>query len=214
MRISTEVTTRADVPDCLFATDNAYGIPLLDRRYEGTHVDLPVMTWGATRRNQTMPGTYHFYTQDYRFEALWSDPSPVINSRCVSVVEPNFTTSEQMPAAVAIYQTYRKRWLARLWQTFSIRTFVDLNVAPQWYDLNLAGVPRGWRAYMTRGYSERLDSLDHEYAQAIERAGTDDIVFAVYGGGKRVSFWCQERGLIHVQETMDLAKDCVRKVEA
>jgi hypothetical protein len=199
-----------DVPDCLFPTDNDFGIPVLDLRYEAVFVDLPVRTWGSTSRNQKMPGTWHFYTDDYRFSALWTDPSPLINSLCVAAVECNFTTSEQMPAAVAIYRTYQKRWLARFWQAHGVRVFVDLNVAPEWYDLNLQGVPRGWRAYMTRGYADRLDSLDNEYCLACERAGTEDILFAVYGGGKPVAEWCRSRGVIHVPETMAVRKELVK----
>jgi hypothetical protein len=203
---SPSLVRRSDVPDALFPTDNDLGIPVLDRRYEASFVELPVMTWGATRRNQVMPGSWHFYTEDYRFTSLWADPTPVINSRCVAAVEPNFTTSEQMPAAVAIYQTFRKRWLARFWQSHGIKIFVDLNVAPEWADLNLTGVPAGWRAYMTRGYADRLTSLDDEYRLATERAGSTDILFAVYGGGRPVRAWCHSKGVIHVPETMDVAK--------
>lgn len=145
--------TRRDVPDALFATDNALGIPLLDVGLQATYVHLPVRTWGSVKRNQVMRGTWHFYTDDYRFEALWTDPSGVVNSECNAAVEPNFSTSEQMPEVVGWYQIYRKRWLARYWQSHGIPVFVDLNVAPRFYYANLLGVPRGWRSWMTRGSS-------------------------------------------------------------
>ena len=204
---ASSLVRRSDVPDALFPTDNDLGIPVLDRRYEASFVELPVVTWGAIKRNQVMPGTYHFYTQDYRFEALWGDPTPLINSQCVAAVEPNFTTSAQMAPAMAIYQTYRKRWIARFWQAHGLRIFVDLNVSPDYYDLNLQGVPAGWRAYMTRGYADRLWCLEAELALATERAGSSDIVFAVYGGGETVREWCQGKPMVtYIPETMDVRK--------
>lgn len=196
---------RGDVPDALFPTDNEFGIPSLSLDGQAEYCHLPVVTWGSVKRNQTMPGTWHFYTDDYRFDAIWQDTSPVINSQCVAAVECNFTTSEQMPAAVAIWQIYRKRWLAKFWQSQGIKIFVDLNVSYDLAELNLLGVPRGWRSYMTRGYSEYLEQIDDEYLVAKEHCGGDPI-FCVYGGGERVKRHCFYHDYIWVPETMDVAK--------
>lgn len=38
---------------------------------------------------------------------------------------------------------YKKRFLARAMQEKGIGVFVDLNVAPKFYKLNLMGVPKG-----------------------------------------------------------------------
>src|SRR5690606_5282009 len=65
--------------------------------------------------------------------------------------------------------------------------------------LNLVGVPRGWRAYATRGYAERLDDLDREYQIARDRCGSEPL-FLVYGGGQPVQAFCQSRGYLHSQE--------------
>ena len=99
-----------------------------------------------------------------------------------------------MARAFALFQIYRKRWLARWWQSVGIRVFVDLNVAEQFYDLNLLGVPNGWKAWATRGYNERVDSTEREYQMAIEYAGTPSILFVVYGGGKKVKEACKSNG--------------------
>lgn len=198
--------TRRDVPDALFASDNPFGIPTLDGRLQAEYTHLPVMTWGAVKRNQVMRGTWHFYTEDYRFEALWSDPSGVVNSRCVAVVEPNFTTSEQMPRAVALYQIYRKRWLGRYWQSRGIQVFVDLNVAPAWVEDNLFGVPRGWNAYMTRGYYNRTEALGNELTLARRHSGLENPLFVVYGGGAAVRCFCEREGVLYCPETMDVRK--------
>jgi hypothetical protein len=202
--------TRADVPDALFPTDNDWTIPLLDVRGQASAVDLPVVAWGSVVRTARMPGTWHFYTGDERYTALWSDPSPVANSACVNAVEPNFSIYDQMPRAVALYRIYQKRWIARFWQSLGIRIFADLNVAEPHADLNLLGIPDGWRAWATRGYEERMDATEREHGLACARAGTDDLLFLVYGGGKAVADLCGRHGWVHIQERMTVAREARR----
>lgn len=199
---------RANIPDCLWPSNNDAGVPLLDLRLQADAVDIPVQVWGEIKRGTLCKkgGTVCFYTEDYRFEKLWKDPSPLVNSKVVNIVEPNFSVYQQVPPAVALYNTYRKRWLARYWQSKGLRVFVDLNVAPYFYEVNLLGVPDGWRAYATRGYSERLDHLMLEHALACKKAGHDDLLFLVYGGGLAVKKACQSHGWIWCPETMDIAK--------
>jgi hypothetical protein len=191
--------TRYDVPDALFATDNDWGVPLLDAKVQPIALDVPCRAWGKVPRKSRFNGTYHFYTDDYKFEALWDDPSPVVNSGCVAAVEPNFTTTKEMPRAFGLFQIYRKRWLARFWQTFGIKVFVDMNVSAMFYDLNRLGVPAGWKAFCTRGYTAQLDAIEAEHAIAAEIAGGDPV-FVVYGGGKAVWEHCKAKGYIWVAE--------------
>jgi len=196
--------SRADVPDTLFATDNDWGIPTLDANLQARSIDLPVTLWGASARKVRMRGTWLFYCDDYRFEALWKDPSAVVNSQCVNAVEPNFTIGPQTPRAVALWQIYRKRWLARWWQSYGVRVLVDMNVdATTFSDIMLLGVPRGWGAYATRGYSERQEFTLAEYALACEWAGRSDIVFLLYGGGVECKALAQAQGWVWISEHMD-----------
>lgn len=188
------------VPDAVWPSDNDWGIPLLDINLQATALDLPFETWGASERKRRMLGTWHFYTQDYRYEALWKDPTPIIETGAVNLVEPNFSCYNQMARAFALFQIYRKRWMARYWQSFGIKVFADLNVAEPFYDLNLLGVPAGWKAWATRGYSERIASAEKEYKMAVERAGTSSILFVVYGGGKQVKAACQSNGWLWFDE--------------
>jgi hypothetical protein len=191
---------RQDVPDALFPTDNDWGVPLLDLAVQATSVDLPVCVWGASGRKARMNGTWVFYTEDYRYMALWADPSPVVNTRCANAVEPNFSCYSQMPRAVGLWRIYMKRWLARWWQSCGVKVFADLNVAPEFYDLNLLGIPHGWKAWATRGYTERMNYTEQEYDMACERAGTSSITFLVYGGGKQVSEMCRNHGWVWIEE--------------
>lgn len=195
------------VPDAIWPSDNEWGIPLLDINRQAKAIDQPWAIWGAMSRKSRMNGTWLFYTEDYRYEALWADPSPLLNSNCANAVEPNFSCYENMPPAVAIWQIYRKRWIARWWQSYGVRILVDLNVAVNHADLNRLGIPAGWSAFATRGYAERISATHAEYeiAQSIAGEGVTPL-FVVYGGGKAVKAECQRMGWLWLQEDMDTAK--------
>jgi len=194
------------VPDALWPTNNPLGIPLLNPHLQAHALDLPFTAWGTRARRDKMTGTYHFYVDDYRFTALWKKPEMLFKSKCVNAIEANFTCSEQMPMAVGIYRIYQKRWLARYWQSGGVYIFVDLNVHPKFYEVNMMGVPRGWTAWATRGYNERTDRTIQEWELACTWAETSDILFIVYGGGKDVRRLCMKRGWIWVSEQMDVAQ--------
>lgn len=194
---------KLDVPDALWASDNQLGIPSLLLSMQADALDLPLVIWGSVSRKTRMNGTWGFYTDDYRYEALWKDPSLLLATNCVSAIEPNFSIYNQTPPAVATWQIYRKRWMARYWQSKGIRVFVDLNVNKTFAEDNLIGVPAGWSSFATRGYGERLSELKFELGLAQGVAGKKDILFVVYGGGKDVKIFCMDNGLIHVPEQQD-----------
>lgn len=197
------------MPNTTWPSDNAAGVPtlLLDR--QAGVVDLPFSRWGRETRKSRMRGTWHFYTDDSRFNGLWSRPQALVNSACVAAAEPNFSVHAQTPAAVAIWQTYRKRWLARYWQETGVRVLVDLHVAAEHAEANLMGVPAGWRSFATRGSVVRLDALDAEHAIATRVAGDRGkvpILFVVYGGGAAVAERCRSRGWIWFPEEADAVR--------
>lgn len=193
----------SDVPDAAFPTDNIWGIPVLRESYQADFVDLPFTQWGAIGRNRRMPGTYSFYVDDYRFSALWKNPRKVVDTGCISAIEPNITLTLQKPLAYVIAAIYCKRWIARFWQENGIRMFVDMNVPPEYQKWNLMGVPAGWRAYSTHGYNGRIKAMKEEYQYACQHAGTKDILWVVYGGGKEVKAFCEKKKWIHIPEQFD-----------
>lgn len=186
-------------------SDNEYGIPLLIKERQADAFDTPVEVWGAKRR-KSGAGTYVFYTDDTRFNALWSYPDRLPKSSCVTVVEPNFSIWDHTPVAVGLWQIYRKRTMARYWQMKGVRLIVDLNVAAWATFYNLCGVPKGWKAYATRGYTDDLESLEREMKVARHHAETDEILFMVYGGGEMVRGWSMDHGLYWVPENSDITK--------
>lgn len=197
-----ELADLAFVPDCVYPSDNDWEIPLLDidMQSEPGRVEIPFVCFGEQRRTFKMNGngTLHFYTDDYRFTRVFEHPEQIINHHPAVIVEPNYSLFVETPLAYGMYLIYKKRWIARTLQRHGIRVLVDLNVAPKWYKANLIGVPKGWRAFCTRGYSDRMMHLDYELDIARMVAGTTDVLFVVYGGGEEVKQWCKRHKAVYV----------------
>ncbi len=191
-----------EAPDAAWATDNEFDIPLLDINLQAPMLVLPLSIWGATSRKRRMAGTWAFYTEDYRYTRLWKEPGEVLATYCAAAVEPNLSCYSQMPRVVGLWRIYQKRWIARYWQSFGLPVIVDLNVAERFQDDNLLGVPKGWKSYATRGYTERIDATEREYEIACSHAGTSSVLFVVYGGGRAVEARCKERGWLWFPEEM------------
>lgn len=172
--------------DQLFHTDNDLEIPTLNLDMQAIECQIPFLCFGEQKRTYNLngSGTLHFYTDDYRFQSIYEHPEKIYNQHnpC-NIVEPNFSLFNETPIAFGIQALYKKRWLARAMQEKGIRVFVDLNVAQKWYQLNMIGIPRGWRAFATRGYSDRLNNLEFEYAIACDWAEGAEPLFVIYGGG-------------------------------
>lgn len=179
--------------DVTFPTDNDWGVPLLDIDRQCDMLPAPFVAWGSMARPTRMPGCYHFYVDDSKFAALWRNPRAILESHCTAVVEPNYSTSEQLPLAKVVWDVYRKRWLARFWQAQGINVLVDLNVAHACTDVNLLGVPKGWTAFATRYTSEGIAAIEQQYKAAQEHTGCKPSL-VVYSGGREVQRACQERG--------------------
>jgi hypothetical protein len=159
-------------------------------------LELPVNRIGAKARGTRIEGqTLHGYTDDYRINGLWKDPSWLINSGCRALVEPNFSTNGEMPKTVALSYVYAKRWIARWAQSYGIEIWADMAMNPEHADIALLGVPKGWKAYATYTYITGYDDewLFRQYEQAKAHAG-DWCMFWVYGGESHVQELCQENG--------------------
>lgn len=65
----------------------------------------------------------HFFLDDYQFTRLWNRPDAYINvlSQFSCVLSPDFSLYADFPAAMQIYNHYRKHWLAAYWQQLGIK---------------------------------------------------------------------------------------------
>lgn len=189
------------VEDRIYSTDNEFDIPVLDcTKQAKTCLLLPVSAYGSDSRQRTGISTYHFYVDDYRFASLWKDPLKIVRSGVKEVVEPNLSLFDSTPIAYGLQQIYKKRWISRFWQTHGINVYADLNVSRKFYKYNILGIPKGYNAFATRGYSDRPVSLLCEYEIAQDISGLENPNMIVYGGGETIKKICNEKQIIYIEQ--------------
>lgn len=201
-----EAFYRSMFKDVLYSTDNDFDIPLLLKEQEAGKLELPFSPWRANSRLRKDVATYHFYVDDYRFEHLFKDPIKLLMSGCRAVVEPNCSCHDQTPIAWGIQLIYKKRWLARYFQECGIKVYADLNVAHKFIEYNKMGIPKGYNAFFTRGLDGWMESLESDLEVAQEISGLEVPNLLVYGGGKDIKKFCQEHGLLYVQDFINAKK--------
>lgn len=184
--------------DIVFDSRNREGIPSLLLERQIKQLAVPCRAWGSFPRKSHFRGGVHFYVDDYRFSALLDKPDALGEIGITQAVEPNISIFDQTPYAIAMYQIYRKRWVARYWQELcGIDVAIDVNIPAMFYELNWLGVPAGWWTFATRAYDSRIDSLAAEYAECVRWRGDDDLLFIAFGGGKKaVQFAASHRGVL------------------
>ena len=165
-------------------------------------VEVPFAAWGADSRLRKDVKTYCFYVDDYRFEAIWKDPSVVVRSGCNQIVEPNLSLYDTTPIAIGLQQIYKKRRIARYFQECGIDVYADLNVASKFREYNRMGIPKGYIAFATRGYGDRIEYLKQEIDIAREISGKEIPNMIVYGGGAKIKEICAEYQIIYVEQFM------------
>lgn len=192
--------------DVLYDSDNDFEIPNLLLEQQAGRLELPFTPWGANSRLRKDVKTYHFYVDDYRFEALFKDPINLITSGCKAIVEPNCSCHDQTPIAYGLQLIYKKRWLARYLQEIGIKVYADLNVSHKFIGYNKMGIPKGYNAFFTRGLEGWIDSLKSDFQVAQEISGLERPNLIVYGGGREIEKFCQDNGLLYVTDFINAKK--------
>lgn len=186
--------------DFVYPSDNEWGIPVLLTDNQPVHVELPIDPWGVEGRYKKHMNAYHFYVDDYRFEKLFKDPIALLMSGCKQIVEPNCSIHDNTPKPFALWQIYRKRFLARYFQECGVQVFADLNVSHRFAEFNRLGIPDGYNAFFTRGVSGWQNHLDMNLEMARRISGCDHPNLNVYGGGKDIEDWCIKNQIAYFGE--------------
>lgn len=201
-----EAFYRSMFKDVLYPSDNKFEIPSLLLEEQAGYLELPFSPWGANSRLRKDVSTYHFYVDDYRFEALFKDPIKLLTSGCKAVVEPNCSCHDQTPIAWGIQLIYKKRWLCRYLQECGIKVYADLNVSHKFIEYNKMGIPKGYNAFATRGLDGWMESLKSDLQVAQEISGLERPNLIVYGGGDEIQEFCQKHGLLYVTDFINAKK--------
>ena len=201
-----EAFYRSMFKDVLYESDNIFEIPNLLLEMQAGKVELPLSPWGANSRLRKDVSTYHFYVDDYRFEALFKDPIKLLASGCKAVVEPNCSCHDQTPIAWGIQLIYKKRWLSRYFQECGIKVYADLNVSHKFIEYNKMGIPKGYNAFFTRGLDGWMESLKSDLQVAQEISGLERPNLIVYGGGAEIQEFCRKKGLLYITDFINAKK--------
>ena len=197
---------RSMLSDVIYESNNIFDIPTLLLDQQAGKLELPCAPYGADSRLHKDIATYHFYVDDYRFEAIWKDPSKVLQSGCRSLVEPNCSLFDTTPVAYGLMQIYKKRWIARYFQSCGIKVYADLNVSSRFYEYNRMGIPDGYNAFFTRGYSDRLSGLLAEIEIAKQISGRDAPNMVIYGGGGKAHEIAAQHNLTYIEQFINSKK--------
>lgn len=202
-----EAFYRSMLDDTIYESNNEFEIPNLLLDKQAGKLIIPMAPWGADSRLRKDVATYHFYVDDYRFEAIWKDPVKVLKSGVKAIVEPNLSLYDTTPIAYGLHQIYRKRWIARYFAECGILVYADLNVSVKFAKYNRMGIPDGYNAFMTRGYSDRIEYLKMEHQIAKEISSKDVPNLIVYGGGDEICDYCVKNSLVYVEQFMNNKQD-------
>lgn len=88
----------------------------------------------------------HFFVDDYQFVRLWNKPDVYLEKlrRFKCVFAPDFSTFTDMPAAMQIYNHYRKHWLASYWAKHGIAVIPTISWStPDSFEWCFDGEPHG-----------------------------------------------------------------------
>ena len=197
----------SEVRNIILPANNIYDIPDLSSDFCADFFEGPSYAWrGPNAAIAKKARLWHFYTNDMHFSSLKKRHALPLQTIAPALVEPNFSIDGDSVFCVAVTAIYWKRFLARFWQSYGRYIYVDLNVPEKYQELNLIGVPKGWRAYATRGVAGRCNVkpietiLSEEKELAMNHAESKDILFVVFAGGKAAREWCRENAAHHVDD--------------
>lgn len=109
-----------------FVTDDEYGIPYI------TGTDFIPDDMSMFDYFKTVPNTCtHFFIDDYRFETVWNRPFEAVKilKKSQIVCSPTFSTFQDDPVMVQMWNTYRNRWCGAFWESEGIKVIPSIVTA-------------------------------------------------------------------------------------
>lgn len=130
--------------DCLYESNNEFDILICCWKNKPENFFCLLPPGGADSRLRKDVATYHFYVDDYRFEAIWKRSDQGANQWCKSVGGSNLSVYDTTPIAYGLQQIYKKRWISRYFQKSAVsRCTQILNVSVKFKEYNKLGLPKG-----------------------------------------------------------------------
>ena len=119
-----------DIPECPCTAKN---------------IPINLIYYNDMEENRSYLGFVHFYMDDYKFESVWNHPQAALKKfkRCDGVITPDFSTYQDMPIALKIYNTYRMRAIGYWLGKNGVQVINNVRWGtPETYKFCFDGIPR------------------------------------------------------------------------
>ncbi len=141
-------------------------------------------------------GTLGFFTEDYRFEYMWSYSADgvkeLLDGDWTAVVTPDFSSYDDMPMPEKLWSLYRSRWCGRYWQEMNIYIipciqYMQVGNADMTIPMSVETLPNPCPtiAVQTRSLTD-FDGLIQILNYAVEHKGVEGIL--IYGGASKKKY--------------------------
>lgn len=173
----------------LFPSSNSLGIPdLLPVGLEAIPEYLAPYHARVRRRGVSKAQVgIHFYLDDYKFEAAWSQPRRALRALAGygALLTPDFSIYRDWPLAARQWNAYRARWLGRFWQQAGYPVIPASSWgAPDTYAWCFLGLPaRSVIAISTIGANLRRRAARRVFEQGLDAllSRLDPLALVCYG---------------------------------
>lgn len=111
----------------IYPGEGKYGIPRIEPT-QFKNCDFIGFNYASSCKDPQGKGV-HFFLDDYQFNRVWTTPDRYIDllEKFKYVLSPDFSTYTDFPAAIQIYNHYRKHWLAAYWQEQGIQVIPTIS---------------------------------------------------------------------------------------
>lgn len=156
----------------VFSSSSDYGIPdLLEQSFDSLPDNFSLRPY-RTKNADSDSDLCHFYLDDYRFETVWNRVRPAVDHvrGYWGALTPDFSLYPSWPKAAQVWNTYRSRWIGRLWQEAGINVIPTLN----WSDASsfefcLDGIPKD-QIVSIASSDLRKPEVERRFREGVSRA--------------------------------------------
>lgn len=160
-----------------------YNIPQIKGSNRTDIAELIGFNYAKTAKSTSGKGL-HFFLDDYQFQRLWNNPPQYVSplKRFDFVLSPDFSLYTDFPAAMQIYNHYRKHWLAAYWESFGIEVIPTIGwSAEDSFEWCFDGEPTGGTVAVssvgTQNSSHAKKLFLDGYNEMINRLSPETIIF-------------------------------------
>jgi hypothetical protein len=145
---------------------------------------LDLLGFDKTRRfelsGKRRAASVHFFLDDYKFDQVWNSPAKQVArlAQYAQVLSPDFSVYADMPEPLQIFNTFRNRWCASVWQAAKMVVIPTIS----------------WGAENTFEFA--FEGVEQGAAVAISTVGTSQYVAGFMAGFEQMCQVLEPRAVV------------------